>query len=123
MFIVKGLVKKDLSLYMNITITLSPLLSPSPSFPLVHMYFISPLLLPSGYMLEPKSESRPTIWQVCEVAFSLMGRRNPVQNVFVSHIIKPIHYRVLDSIIELPDVQMSAQSDCNSSWQIFHYFG
>lgn len=36
------------------------------------------------YMLEPKAESRPTIWQVCEAAFKLAGQRNPVQNVFNS---------------------------------------
>ena len=35
-------------------------------------------------MLEPKAENRPTIWQVCEVAFRISGRHNPVQNVFVS---------------------------------------
>ena len=35
-------------------------------------------------MLEPKAESRPTIWQVCEAAFRITGHHNPVQNVFVS---------------------------------------
>ena len=51
----------------------SPPLSPS----------LSPLLL-SGYMLEPDPELRPTIWQVCEVAYKLRKLKNPVPNVFVS---------------------------------------
>ncbi|XP_039483316.1 AP2-associated protein kinase 1 isoform X2 [Drosophila santomea] len=33
------------------------------------------------YMLETDMEKRPNIWQVCEVAFRLAGKDNPVQNL------------------------------------------
>ncbi|XP_017153509.1 uncharacterized protein LOC108163001 isoform X1 [Drosophila miranda] len=33
------------------------------------------------YMLETDLEHRPNIWQVCEVAFRLAGKDNPVQNL------------------------------------------
>ncbi|XP_054745153.1 AP2-associated protein kinase 1-like isoform X3 [Anastrepha obliqua] len=36
------------------------------------------------YMLEPDMEKRPNIWQVCEVAFRLAGKDNPVQNLHKS---------------------------------------
>lgn len=34
-------------------------------------------------MLEPDPEKRPDIYQVSSVAFSLLGRENPVQNLMV----------------------------------------
>ncbi|XP_067624616.1 uncharacterized protein [Eurosta solidaginis] len=36
------------------------------------------------YMLEPDMDKRPNIWQVCEVAFRLAGKDNPVQNLHKS---------------------------------------
>uniref|UniRef100_A0A182Q3K3 Protein kinase domain-containing protein n=1 Tax=Anopheles farauti TaxID=69004 RepID=A0A182Q3K3_9DIPT len=33
------------------------------------------------YMLEPEPEKRPNIYQVCEVAFGIAGRTNPVRNL------------------------------------------
>lgn len=36
------------------------------------------------YMLDTDMERRPNIWQVCEVAFRLAGKDNPVQNLHVS---------------------------------------
>lgn len=36
------------------------------------------------YMLEPDQEKRPSIFQVCEVTFRLMGKENPVNNLHVS---------------------------------------
>lgn len=36
------------------------------------------------YMLEPDQEKRPNIWQVCEIAFRLQGKDNPVTNLHVS---------------------------------------
>jgi len=36
------------------------------------------------YMLDTDLEKRPNIWQVCEVAFRLAGKENPVQNLHVS---------------------------------------
>lgn len=36
------------------------------------------------YMLEPNQELRPNIWQVCEVAFKLQSKENPVINIQVS---------------------------------------
>nr|XP_016941533.1 AP2-associated protein kinase 1 isoform X4 [Drosophila suzukii] len=33
------------------------------------------------YMLDTDLEKRPNIWQVCEVAFRLAGKENPVQNL------------------------------------------
>lgn len=36
------------------------------------------------FMLEIDAEKRPNIWQVCEVAFKLTGKENPVQNLHVS---------------------------------------
>uniref|UniRef100_A0A182VXE2 Protein kinase domain-containing protein n=1 Tax=Anopheles minimus TaxID=112268 RepID=A0A182VXE2_9DIPT len=33
------------------------------------------------YMLEPDSEKRPNIYQVCEIAFGIAGRSNPVRNL------------------------------------------
>ncbi|XP_034490909.1 AP2-associated protein kinase 1 isoform X4 [Drosophila innubila] len=33
------------------------------------------------YMLDTDMERRPNIWQVCEVAFRLAGKENPVQNL------------------------------------------
>ncbi|KAM7351935.1 numb-associated kinase isoform 3-T4 [Cochliomyia hominivorax] len=36
------------------------------------------------FMLEPDAEKRPNIWQVCEVAFRLAGKDNPVQNLHKS---------------------------------------
>lgn len=38
------------------------------------------------YMLEPDQEKRPSIFQVCEVTFRLMGKENPVNNLHVSLI-------------------------------------
>lgn len=35
-------------------------------------------------MLEPDPDKRPDIYQVSSVAFSLLGRENPVQNLLVS---------------------------------------
>lgn len=39
------------------------------------------------YMLEPNQELRPNIWQVCEIAFRLQSKDNPVLNIQVSTII------------------------------------
>lgn len=36
------------------------------------------------YMLEPNHDLRPNIWQVCEVAFKLQSKENPVTNIQVS---------------------------------------
>ncbi|XP_037957091.1 serine-rich adhesin for platelets [Teleopsis dalmanni] len=36
------------------------------------------------YMLEPDMDKRPNIWQVCEVAFKLTGKENPVTNLHKS---------------------------------------
>lgn len=36
------------------------------------------------YMLEPDQDKRPNIFQVCEVAFKLHGKENPVANLHVS---------------------------------------
>ncbi|XP_065358498.1 uncharacterized protein Nak isoform X2 [Calliphora vicina] len=36
------------------------------------------------FMLEPDADKRPNIWQVCEVAFRLAGKDNPVQNLHKS---------------------------------------
>ncbi|XP_064537247.1 treacle protein isoform X2 [Drosophila montana] len=36
------------------------------------------------YMLDTDMERRPNIWQVCEVAFRLAGKENPVQNLHKS---------------------------------------
>lgn len=36
------------------------------------------------YMLEPNQELRPNIWQVCEIAFKLQSKENPVTNIQVS---------------------------------------
>ncbi|XP_052888652.1 AP2-associated protein kinase 1 [Anopheles moucheti] len=33
------------------------------------------------YMLEPDAEKRPNIYQVCEIAFGIAGRSNPVRNL------------------------------------------
>ena len=38
------------------------------------------------FMLEPDADKRPNIWQVCEVAFRLAGKDNPVQNLHVSKL-------------------------------------
>ncbi|XP_030384689.1 flocculation protein FLO11 isoform X2 [Scaptodrosophila lebanonensis] len=38
------------------------------------------------YMLDTDPERRPNIWQVCEVAFRLAGKDNPVQNLHKSPI-------------------------------------
>ncbi len=35
------------------------------------------------YMLEPDHENRPNIFQVCEIAFRLLGKDNPVANLHV----------------------------------------
>lgn len=35
------------------------------------------------YMLEPDHENRPNIFQVCEIAFKLLGKDNPVANLHV----------------------------------------
>ena len=58
-----------------------------------------------GYMLEPKADSRPTIWQVCEVAFKLKGQRNPVQNVFVSHTQVSRDYTVVPLCKDTPEMR------------------
>lgn len=34
-------------------------------------------------MLEPNQELRPNIWQVCEIAFKLQSKENPVTNIQV----------------------------------------
>lgn len=36
------------------------------------------------YMLEPDFEKRPNIYQVSQIAFALVGKENPVQNLHVS---------------------------------------
>lgn len=33
---------------------------------------------------EPNQELRPNIWQVCEIAFKLQSKENPVTNIQVS---------------------------------------
>lgn len=38
----------------------------------------------AGYMLEPDADKRPDIFQVSFVAFSLLGKDCPVQNLHVS---------------------------------------
>lgn len=38
------------------------------------------------YMLEPNQDLRPNIWQVCEIAFQLQSKENPVTNIQVSII-------------------------------------
>lgn len=37
-------------------------------------------------MLEPDQEKRPDIFQVCSVAFPLLNKDNPVQNLHVCYI-------------------------------------
>lgn len=37
------------------------------------------------YMLEPNQELRPNIWQVCDIAFKLQSKVNPVTNIHVSN--------------------------------------
>lgn len=39
-----------------------------------------------GYMLEPDPDKRPDIFQVSFIAFSLLGKECPVQNLYVSYI-------------------------------------
>lgn len=41
-----------------------------------------------GYMLEPDPDKRPDIYQVASIAFLLLGKENPVQNLMVSCDIK-----------------------------------
>lgn len=41
----------------------------------------------SGYMLEPDADKRPDIYQVSYVAFSLLSKDCPVQNLHVSVIL------------------------------------
>lgn len=41
------------------------------------------------YMLEPDQDLRPAIFQVCEIAFKLLGKENPVANL---HVRKSIHF-------------------------------
>lgn len=36
------------------------------------------------YMLEPDQDKRPNVWQVCEIAFRLQNKDNPVTNLHVS---------------------------------------
>lgn len=36
------------------------------------------------FMLEPDCERRPNIFQVGEIAFAMVGRANPIQNLYVS---------------------------------------
>ena len=43
-----------------------------------------PLLRFSGYILNPDPSERPDIYQVCNMSFKLLGKPNPVANVFVS---------------------------------------
>lgn len=49
---------------------------------LIYLFFNCFVYL--GYMLEPDPEKRPDIFQVSAVAFTLMGKDNPVQNLNVS---------------------------------------
>lgn len=37
----------------------------------------------AGYMLEPDPDKRPDIYQVASIAFPLLGKENPVQNLMV----------------------------------------
>ena len=37
-----------------------------------------------GYILQPSPDNRPSIYQVCAVAFKMIHKSNPVENVFVS---------------------------------------
>lgn len=36
------------------------------------------------FMLEPNQELRPNVWQVCDIAFRLQSKENPVPNIHVS---------------------------------------
>lgn len=36
-------------------------------------------------MLEPDSDKRPDIYQVASIAFPLLGKENPIQNLMVSY--------------------------------------
>lgn len=44
------------------------------------------------YMLEPNQELRPNIWQVCEIAFMLQSKENPVPNIHVSISLKALDF-------------------------------
>lgn len=47
------------------------------------------------YMLEPNQELRPNIWQVCEIAFKLQSKENPVTNIQVSLVLQMFFFRVI----------------------------
>lgn len=38
-------------------------------------------------MLEPDADKRPDIFQVSEIAFKIVGKDNPVQNLHVSALL------------------------------------
>ncbi|XP_055681409.1 uncharacterized protein LOC129788942 [Lutzomyia longipalpis] len=60
------------------------------------------------YMLEPDMEKRPNIYQVSQIAFTLAGRDNPVQN---------LHKLPAPSLENLPDPQFEADQKRNSAAQ------
>lgn len=60
-----------------------------------------------GYMLEPDSEKRPDIFQVSGIAFPLLNKENPVQNLHVrisnTTIINMIRVKIIKIVSEITD--------------------
>ena len=50
--------------------------------------FVNVVIHSLGYLLTPSLETRPDIFQVSFLAFKLAGKKNPVQNLNVSNVLK-----------------------------------
>lgn len=55
----------------------------SPAFPF-HVCILWICLLSAGYCLDPNPDTRPDIFQVSHVAFTLANKQCPVNNIHVS---------------------------------------
>lgn len=54
------------------------------------------------YMLEPNQDIRPNIWQVCEIAFKLQSKDNPVTNIQVCRgIVQTFSYSFQLTVFEI----------------------
>lgn len=54
-------------------------------------------------MLEPDPDKRPDIYQVACIAFQLLGKENPVQNLMVSYQFAIITFSYFFFCAEIPN--------------------
>lgn len=71
------------------------------------------------YMLEPDADQRPNIFEVGEIAFKLMSKENPVQNLYVSILLvssTKFNENLIKSIIPETNAPDPGEPGSSSIW-------